>query len=89
MQTIRPAAKQLFCKPDEAVTTTKSGFLLAEGAAEKPKTGSVINIGNEVKGFRPDDRIVYKAYAATEIKLDGEEYFLIAEEDVLGAIYDV
>lgn len=86
MQTIRPANKYLFCKPEEATATTKSGIILAEAAVEKPKTAVVINVGAEVKGYSAKDKIVYKPYATTEFKLDGDEYFLIADEDVLGTV---
>lgn len=87
-KTVKPASKQLFCKPDEAETTTKSGIILAQSTAEKPRTAQVINIGKEVIGFKSKETIIYKAYASTEIKLNGEEYFLISEEDVLGTVVD-
>ncbi len=85
IQTVRPAAKYLFCKPDEAITMTKSGFLIA-GEGEKPKTAQVINTGARVEGFKSKDIIIYKPYSTTDIKLNDEEYFLIAEDDVLGAV---
>jgi chaperonin GroES len=86
--TIRPTKDMLFCKPAEAETQTKSGFILAASAAEKPKIAEVINIGEGVKGIQQRDRIVYKSYATSDIKLEGVEYFLISQEDVLGVVVD-
>lgn len=89
MQTIKPAARQLFCKQSDKETVTKSGFYISEKTAEKPKTAEVINIGSDVTGFKQKDVIIYKPYATVEIKLEGEEYFLIDQEDVLGTVIDV
>lgn len=89
MQTINPAPKQLFCRPDEAVTKTQSGIILSENAAEKPKTAEVINIGRDVSNYHSGDRIVYKSYSTTEIKLNNEDFILVAEDDVLGTVLDV
>jgi chaperonin GroES len=86
VKTIAPAPQQLFCKPDEAETTTKSGFILQ--VTEKPRTAEVINVGNRVSNYKQKDTIVYKSYASSEIKLDGEDYFLISEEDVLGVVVE-
>jgi chaperonin GroES len=88
-QTVKPGAKQLFCKPDEAEKKTASGFLLAESATEKPKTAEVVNIGAEVKHYASKDRIIYKPYSITEIKLNNEDFFLVDESDVLGTVIDV
>lgn len=88
MKTIKPSAHQLFVKPDEKETKTASGLYMTEASAEKPSTAVVINVGSEVQGFEPDDKVVYKSYASTEIKLNGDEYMLLADEDVLGVIVD-
>ena len=88
MQTIKPAKGYLFCKPEEVVTTTKSGFILSESAAEKPKIAEVINVGSNVTQCKSTDKIVYKSYSTTEIKLNDDDYFLIAEDDVLGTVLD-
>lgn len=85
MQTISPAPNALFCQQEEAENTTTSGILLAS-KPDRPKIAHVINIGKNVTNYHPKDRIVYKPYATTEIKIDGEEYFLISEEDVLGKV---
>lgn len=87
-QTIKPAPHQLFCKPDEAITQTKSGILLDTKSAEKPKTAQVINRGDAVEDYRAKDTVIYKPYSITEIKLDGVEYFLVDEADILGTIVE-
>ena len=88
MQTIRPAKNQLFCQPDEAEKKTASGLLLTDNAAEAPKTAKVINVGDGVQYFSSKDTIVYKSYSTTDVKLDGKDYFLIAEDDVLGTVVE-
>lgn len=89
MQTIKPASKQLFCKPTEAQKVTSSGFYIADKSAEKPQTAEVINVGSSVGDFKQKDTIVYKPYATTEVKLNGVAYFLIDKDDVLGTVVDV
>ena len=89
MKTIKPANNQLFCKPDDPEVKTKSGFILAESTVSKPLTANVINVGKDVTGFKQNDKIIYKAYTTTEIKLDHEDYILLAEEDVLGTVIEV
>lgn len=86
MQIIHPSAKQLFCKPKEAITQTRSGFLLAAESAEKPQMADVISVGSKVEQYKANDTIIYKPYATTEIKVDGKDCFLVAEEDVLGSV---
>lgn len=87
MQTIKPSGTNLFCSEDKAQErTTSTGIFVPVKAQEKPQTATVINVGPDVKGFSQKDTIVYKPYATTPLKLEGKEYFLIAEEDVLGTL---
>lgn len=88
MQTVRPSQNQLFCKPLDAETKTASGFLLPEKAAAKPEMAEVVNAGINVTQFKQHDIVIYKSYATTSIKLDGKEYFLVAEDDVLGVVVE-
>lgn len=89
MQTVKPSKHQLFCKPDEAQDKTESGFYISKSAVDKPKTAKVINVGSEVTEYGQNDTIVYKSYAPTEVKVNGDDYILVAEEDVLGKLIDV
>jgi len=84
--TIKPSKGILFCKAEEAETVTKSGFLLAQSAANKPLIAEVINVGEGITDIKQKDRIVYKSYATSDINLEGNDYFLIAAEDVLGIV---
>lgn len=88
MQTIKPSKDQIFAKPDEVVTKTKSGLYISEQAAEKPQTANVINVGESVTQYEPNDKIIYKSYAMTDVKLNNEDFIIIAEEDVLGKVVE-
>lgn len=89
MQTIKPAAKQLFCKPVDAATKTQSGILLPDKSVEKPLIGEVINVGDKVSGYKDHDQIIYKSYTTTDIRLNGQDFFLVDVEDVLGTVAEV
>lgn len=87
MQTVQPAKNHLFCKPHEAETKTKSGLLLPGEAATIPSIAEVINVGEGVP-YASGSKVVYKTYASHDIKLNGDEYLLLALEDVLGEVVD-
>jgi len=93
---MQPLADRLVVKVIEPVEEkTKSGLYVPDTAKEKPQEGEVLAAGpgalNE-KGERipmnvaVGDRIIYSKYAGTEIKLDGEEYLIMAERDVLAKL---
>jgi len=83
---LQPTADWIVAEQEDAVTKTASGLYLPDNAAEKPKVAKVIKVGPKVKGVKAGDRIVYKSYSTTEIKLDGTEYILVKEEDVLATV---
>ena len=64
---------------------TASGILLGE-AKETPNTATVSAIGPDVKNVKVGDRIIYKEYSTTNIKIDGVEHLIIKEEDVLATL---
>ena len=82
---IKPLADRVVAKKDAATSTTASGILLGE-AKEKPNTATVESIGPDVKNIKKGDRILYSEYSATEIKLDGTDYLIVKEEDVLATL---
>ena len=82
---IKPLADRVVAKKDAATSTTASGILLGE-AKEKPNTATVESIGPDVKNIKKGDRILYREYYATEIKLDGTDYLIVKEEDVLATL---
>lgn len=87
MNTIRPNQDYIFAKPTKAETKTASGILL-DKPVEHPQTALVINTGKDVKDIKPNDLILYKKYGTNEIKLNGDDYILVKQEDVLGVVIE-
>jgi chaperonin GroES len=83
---IQPLADYVVAVGEEAQTKTASGLYLPGNAAEKPKVAKVEAAGKDVKQVKTGDRILYKSYSPTEVKVDGTEYLLIKEEDILATI---
>ncbi len=83
---IQPLADNVLAQQEEAESKTASGLYLPEGAKEKPKTAKVLAVGKEVKQVKVGDRIIYKSYSTTDIKLGKDEYIVIKEEDVLATV---
>ncbi len=92
---VRPLHDRILIKRIEEKESVKGGIIIPDTAKEKPMEGEVVAVGNgkilengqklalEVK---PGDRILFGKYAGTEIKLEGEEYLIIREDEVLGII---
>ncbi len=78
---LQPLADWVVARQEEAVTKTASGLYLPDKAAEKPKIAKVLKVGRNVKEVKSGDRIVYKSYSTTELKVDGQDYILVKEED--------
>lgn len=83
---ITPLADRVVAVREEAKTQTASGIYLPDNAKEKPVTAEVKAIGPGVKGLKVGDKIVYKEYSTTELKVNGVEYLLVKEEDVLATV---
>ncbi len=89
---IQPLADRVVVKPLPKEEMTKSGIILPDTAKEKPQEGEVVAAGTgriddsgkrialEVK---VGDKVIYAKYAGTEIKLDGDEYIILRESDIL------
>jgi len=71
---------------EEAATQTASGLYLPDTAKEKPVFAIVQAVGPDVKTLKKGDKIVYKEYSTTEIKVNDVEYLVIKEEDVLATV---
>lgn len=80
---IKPLADRVVAVRDEAKTQTASGIYLPDNAKEKPVLAVVKAVGPDVKGIKVNDKIIYKEYSTTELKIDGVEYLIVKEEDVL------
>lgn len=83
---ITPLADRVVAVREVAETKTSSGLYLPETAKEKPVAAVVQAVGAEVKNVKKGDRIVYKEYSTTELKINGTEYLILKEEDVLATI---
>jgi chaperonin GroES len=79
----------------EEETTTKGGIIIPDTAKEKPAEGKVVSVGNGKIGddgkripleVKKGDRILFGKYSGTEVKIEGEEYLIMSEGDVLGII---
>ena len=82
---IKPLADRVVAKKDAAVEQTASGILLG-AAKEKQNTAIIESVGPDVKNVKKGDRILYRDYSASEIKLDGTDYLIIKEEDILATL---
>ena len=91
---IRPLADRVVVKMMEAEETTKSGIILTASAKEKPQIAEVIEVGpgglvdgQEVKmSVKVGDHVITSKYSGTEIKLDGEEYIIVKQSDILAIV---
>jgi len=83
---IKPLADRVVAVREEAAQQTASGIYLPSNAKEKPVLAKVEAVGPDVKGIKVGDKIVYKEYSTTELKIDGTEYLIVKEEDVLATV---
>lgn len=83
---IKPLADRLVAVREVAATKTASGIYLPDNAKEKPVLAKVTAVGPDVKDVKVGDKIVYKEYSTTELKIDGTEYLIVKEEDVLATV---
>lgn len=83
---IQPLADYVVAQSEEPETKTASGLYLPDNAQEKPKTAKVVAVGKEVKQVKVGDRIIYKSYSTTDVKIGSDEYILVKEEDVLATV---
>jgi chaperonin GroES len=83
---IQPLADYVVAKAEEPMSKTVSGLYLPDNAQEKPKVAKVLAAGTKVKQVKTGDRIIYKSYSTTDIKLGSDEYILVKEEDILATV---
>lgn len=86
MSVLQPLGDYVVAQSEEAESKTASGLYLPDQAQEKPKTAKVIAVGKDAKQIKVGDRIIYKAYSTTDVKVDKENYILVKEEDVLATV---
>lgn len=83
---IQPLADYVVAQAEEPQSKTMSGLYLPDNAQEKPKIAKILAAGKTVKQVKVGDRIIYKGYTTTEIKLGSENYILVKEEDILATV---
>ncbi len=92
---IRPLHDRVVVRRMEEERTTAGGIVIPDSAAEKPIQGEVIAVGNgkildngekRPLDVKVGDRILFGKYSGTEVKLDGNEYLVMREEDIMGVI---
>jgi len=83
---IKPLADRVVAVREEAQTKTASGLYLPDNAKEKPVISKVVAVGPDVKSLKIGDRIVYKEYSTTDLKIDDKKYLIVKEEDVLATV---
>lgn len=83
---LKPLGDYVVAVGEEAATKTASGLYLPDKAQEKPKTAKVVAVGPNAKQLKVGDRIVYKSYSTTDVKVGKDEYILVEEKDVLATV---
>ncbi|MDO5558789.1 MAG: co-chaperone GroES [Oscillospiraceae bacterium] len=91
---IKPLADRVVIKMTEAEETTKSGIILAGSAKEKPQVAEIVAVGpggivdgNKIEMYvKPGDKVLTSKYSGTEVKVDGVEYTILKQEDILAIV---
>ncbi len=92
---LKPLQDRILVQRVEEETTTKGGIIIPDSAKEKPAEGKVVAVGDGKVAddgkrvaleLKKGDRILFGKYSGTEVKIDGEEYLIMREDDVLGII---
>ncbi len=94
MTMIKPLSDRVVVKAEEAEEKTSSGLYIPDSAKEKPQRGTVVSVGpgrveNGTKiemSVKEGDTVLYGKYSGTEITLDGDEYLIMRESDILGIV---
>ena len=92
---VKPLGDRVLVKQLEAKETTKGGIVIPDTAKEKPQEGEIVAVGEGKKtddgkvialSLKKGDKILYGKYSGTEINVDGEEYLIIREDDILAVV---
>ncbi len=94
---LRPLGDRVVVKPSAREETTKSGIVLPDTAKEKPQEGTIVAAGpgrvlddgkRESMDVKEGDKVLYAKYAGTEFKIDGDEYLIVSQKDILAIVAD-
>ena len=92
---LRPLSDRVIVKQSDAETKTASGIVLPDSAKEKPTKGKIVSVGPGARDesgklvpldVKAGDRILFGKWSGTEIKLDGVEYLIMKESDIMGIL---
>lgn len=87
---IKPLADRVLVEPAQAETKTASGIIIPDTAKEKPQKGKIVAVGPGTKDepitVKVGDMVLYGKYAGTELKLDGVDYLIMRESDILAIV---
>ncbi|MBB6460996.1 co-chaperone GroES [Flammeovirga kamogawensis] len=87
---IRPLADRVLIEPAAAETQTASGLFIPDNAKEKPQKGKVVAIGTGTKDepltVKVGDTVIYGKYSGTELNVDGTDYLMMRESDILAIV---
>ncbi len=92
---LRPLQDRILVKRIEEEAKTAGGIYIPDTAKEKPQMGQIVSVGNGKKtedgkiipvDVKAGDKVLFGKYAGTEVKVEGEEYIIMREDDILGVI---
>jgi chaperonin GroES len=87
---IKPLADRVLVEPAPAEEKTAGGIIIPDTAKEKPQKGTVVAVGpgkkDEPMTVKPGDQVLYGKYAGTEISVDGTDYLIMRESDIVAVI---
>lgn len=90
MSNIKPIADRVLIEADAIESVMESGLIIPEGAKEKPLKGTVIEVGDGKEGeamtLKAGDRVLYGKHAGTEITVDGRDYIIMRQADIMATI---
>ena len=94
MASIKPLGDRVLVQPDVAEEVTSSGLYIPDTAKEKPQQGTVVAVGpgkvengNKIDmTVKEGDKVLYGKYAGTEVSVDGNEYLIMRESDIVGIL---
>jgi len=87
---IKPLSTRVVIEPKEAETRTASGLYIPDTAKEKPQQGTVVAAGpgskDEAMELKVGDKVLYGKYAGTEVSVDGKDYLIVKQSDILAVL---
>ena len=93
---IKPLGDRVLVEPLEADTKTASGIIIPDNHAEKPAQGKIVSVGPGYRlndgtvrslDVKEGDKILFGKYSGTEVKVEGQEYLIMKEDDILGVLH--